>query len=157
MDKHDGSNRKNQELVRTLVSLIRVLEDGQKGMAELGERLHDPALRRYFLLESLTRANFRGELENILHRHGVADVHETGTASGALYRAWAGLKSALGAGDHALLESAEQGEAETRDAYRIALAADLPLSIRQLLTEQHTHILVAQDYRREQREGQKAA
>lgn len=157
MEKLDRSNRKNRDLVRTLLSLVRVLEDGQKGMAELGERLQDPALRRYFLVESLARANFRGELENILHRHGMADVHETGTASAALYRAWAGLKSALGAGDPALLETAEHGEDETRDAYRTALAADLPLPIRQLLTEQHTHILVAQDFLRQQRDSQKAA
>jgi uncharacterized protein (TIGR02284 family) len=157
MEKHDGSSRKNREFVRTLRSLIRVLEDGQKGMAELGECLQDPALRRYFLVESLARANFRGELENVLHRHGVADVHETGTASGALYRAWAGLKSTLGAGDCALLKTAERGEDDARDAYRTALAADLPLPIRQLLTEQHTHILIAQNFLRQQRDGQKAA
>ena len=48
MDKLDGANRKNRQLVRTLISLVRVLEDGQQGMAELGERLQDPALRRQY-------------------------------------------------------------------------------------------------------------
>ena len=75
--------QKNYEMISVLKSVINVLEDGQKGMAEIGEHLHDEALKTYFLAELLKRANFRGELENELHRHGVADVHETGTAAGA--------------------------------------------------------------------------
>src|SRR5665213_41695 len=108
--RHEGStSHKVQELESTLRSLIGVLEDSQRGMAEIGERLKDQTLRRYFLMESLRRANFRGELENILHQHGVADVRESGTAVGAVYRAWAELKAALGAGDEAMLKIAEEG------------------------------------------------
>ena len=68
-----GTARK-RELESTLKSVINVLEDGQKGMAEIGEHLKDPTLRRYFLTESLRRANFRAELENVLHRQGIHDV-----------------------------------------------------------------------------------
>ena len=81
-------------------------------MAEIGEYLKDERLKIFFLAESLKRANFRGELENELHRHGVADVHESGTAAGVLNRAWSELKAKLGGGDHTLLETAEQGEAD---------------------------------------------
>jgi uncharacterized protein (TIGR02284 family) len=151
------AKRKNDELEAALRSLIRVLEDSQHGMAEIGERLKDKTLRRYFLMESLRRANFRGELENILHQHGVADVHEGGTAMGAVYRAWGELKAALGAGDDAMLATAEQGEEEARDAYRMALNAELPVPVRQTVVEQRTHILIAHEYLREQREGLKAA
>jgi len=91
---------KHSELVSVLKSVINVLEDGQKGMEEIGEHLKDENLKHFFLAESLKRANFRGELENELHRQGVHDVHESGTTSGALYRAWAGLKARLGGGDH---------------------------------------------------------
>ena len=110
---------KNYELESALKSVINALEDGQKGMAEIGEHLKDEQLKRYFLAESLKRANFRGELENELHRHGVADVHETGTAAGAVYRVWADLKAKLGGGDHTLLETAEQGEDAPKDATRM--------------------------------------
>src|SRR5665213_2406414 len=106
----DRSGRKNQELKSALRSVIRVLEDSQKGMAEIGERLQDSELRRNFLTESLRRANFRGELENVLHRRGVADVHESGTAAAALSRVWTRLESALGAGDEAMLDTVEQAE-----------------------------------------------
>jgi uncharacterized protein (TIGR02284 family) len=148
---------KTRELERTLKLVINALEDSQNGMAEIGQHLKDPTLRRYFLVESLRRANFRAELENVLHRTGIHDVHETGTATGALYRAWAELKAKLGGGDRTLLETAEQGEDETGKAYKDALDRDLPVPTRQLLTGQQTHILMALDYIRSQRDGLKAA
>jgi uncharacterized protein (TIGR02284 family) len=148
---------RNYELESALKAVINVLEDGQKGMAEIGEHLKDANLKRYFLAESLKRASFRGELESELHRHGVADIHESGTATGALYRAWAGLKAALGGGDHTLLETAEMAEDEAKQVYADALRQDLPLPVRQLLTEQQTHILTSHDFVRDHRDALKAA
>jgi uncharacterized protein (TIGR02284 family) len=146
---------RNFELETTLKSVINILEDGQKGMAEIGEHLKDETLRRYFLAESLKRANFRGELENELHRHGVHDVHESGTVVGALNRAWAGLKAKLGGGDHTLLETAEEGEDEARRVYEDTLEQELPLPIRQVLVEQQTHIVMSHDYVRAHRDALK--
>jgi len=147
---------KHSELVSVLKSVINVLEDGQKGMEEIGEHLKDENLKHFFLAESLKRANFRGELENELHRQGVHDVHESGTTSGALYRAWAGLKARLGGGDHALLETAESAEDEAKDAYKDALSHDLPLPVRQLLVQQQTDILTAHDFVRDARDAKKS-
>jgi uncharacterized protein (TIGR02284 family) len=152
-----SDSEKNSELESALKSVINVLEDGQKGMAEIGDHLKDAGLKRYFLAESLTRASFRGELENELHRHGVADVHESGTGTGALRRAWAGLKAKLGGGDRTLLETAEEGEDEAKRAYNAALEQELPLPVRQLLTRQQTHILTSHDFVRSQRDALKAA
>jgi uncharacterized protein (TIGR02284 family) len=148
---------KNYELESALRAVINVLEDGQKGMAEIGEHLKDETLKRYFLAESLQRASFRGELESEMHRHGVADIHESGTASGVVYRAWAEVKAKLGGGDHTLLETAEQGEDEAKDVYKDALRQELPLPVRQLLTEQQTHILTSHDYIRDHRDALKEA
>jgi len=142
---------KNYELESALKSVINILEDGQKGLAEIGEHLKDETLRHFFLAESLKRANFRGELENELHRHGVPDVRESGTTSGALYRAWADLKAKLGGGDHTLLETAEQGEDDAKRVYKDALDQELPLPIRQVLTEQQTHIIFSHDFVRDRR------
>jgi uncharacterized protein (TIGR02284 family) len=146
---------KKSNLEDTVKSVINALEDGQKGMAEIGEHLKDEVLKRYFLAESLKRASFRGELENELHRHGVADVHENGTASGKVYRVWADLKAKLGGGDHTLLETAEQSEDETKEVYKDALDQELPLPLRQLLTEQQAHILTAHDFIRAHRDASK--
>src|SRR3984885_2800258 len=103
---------RQHEMALVLKSLINTLQDGQKGFADIGEHLKDQTLKRYFLAESLKRANFRAELENELHRHGVHDVHEEGTAVGTMRRVWGDLKAKLGAGDHELLVTAEQGEDE---------------------------------------------
>jgi len=148
----DGSIS-NQEMESVLLDVIKSLQDGQKGFAEIGEHLKNDILKRYFLAESLKRANFRAELENELHRAGMADVAESGTVSGALQRVWAGLKAKLGGGDHTLLETAEQGEDEAKKAYKDALEHDLPLPIRQLLTEQQAHVLSSHDYVRNHRDA----
>jgi len=145
--------QKEQDLV--LLEVINTLEDGQKGFADLGEHLKDETLKVYFLAESLTRASFRGELESELHRHGIADVHESGTALGGLRRAWGDLKAKLGGGDHTLLETAEQGEDEAKKTYRDALDQELPLPVRQLLSVQQAHILRSHDYVRDHRDALK--
>jgi uncharacterized protein (TIGR02284 family) len=148
----DGSE-KNKDMERVLLDVIKSLQDGQKGFADIGEHLKDDTLKRYFLAESLKRANFRAELENELHRAGMVDVKESGSASGALHRAWGDLKAKLGAGDHQLLETAEQGEDVAKKAYKDALEHDLPLPLRQLLTEQQAHVINAHDYVKSHRDA----
>jgi uncharacterized protein (TIGR02284 family) len=142
----------NKEMERVLLNVIEVLHDGQKGFAEIGEHLKDETIKRYFLAESLKRANFAGELENELHRAGMADVKEPGSVSGTLHRVWGDIKAKLGGGDHTLLETAEQGEDEAKKAYKDALDQDLPLPIRQLLTEQQSHIVSSHDFVRDTRD-----
>lgn len=126
----------------TLHSVIEILIDGQEALRQIGEELkHEPTKRR-ILAESLTRAEFRGELESVLHHEGVKDIEESGTVVGKTRRVWAEFKAAVGGGDHTLLVSAEQVEDAAREAYQKALALDpvLPLPIQQLLTSQAAHI-----------------
>jgi uncharacterized protein (TIGR02284 family) len=144
---------KNAELEKVVKEVINVLQDGQKGFADIGEHLKDPTLKRYFLAESLKRANFRAELENELHRHGVHDVHEEGTTAGTLLRAWGDLKAKLGAGDHEVLVTAEQAEDQAKKIYTDALDQELPLPLRQLLSEQYEHVLRSHDFVRDQRDA----
>jgi len=144
---------KQHEMERALNSLISTLLDSQKGFADIGENLKDETLKRYFLAESLKRASFRGDLEEILHQNGVHDIKESGTTTGTLHRVWGDLKAKLGGGDHALLQTAEQGEDEAKKAYKDALDQDLPLPVRQLLAEQQAHILTAHDYVRSHRDA----
>jgi uncharacterized protein (TIGR02284 family) len=148
----DGSTR-NKEMEKVLLSVIESLQDGQKGFADIGEHLQNDQLKRYFLAESLKRANFRAELENELHRAGMADVKESGSISGAIHRTWGDIKAKLGGGDHSLLETAEQGEDAAKKAYKDALDEELPLPIRQLLTEQQSHILSSHDFVKSHRDA----
>jgi uncharacterized protein (TIGR02284 family) len=146
------SGRQN-EMELALKSVINTLQDSQKGFADIGEHLKDETLKHYFLAESLQRANFRAELENELHRAGVPDVKESGTTTATIQRVWGDLKAKLGAGDHELLVTAEQGEDAAKKAYADALDRDLPLPIRQLLAEQQEHVLTTHDYVRDHRDA----
>ncbi len=129
-----------KETESALRAVIQVLIDGQEGFKKFGEQIKDEAVKEYFLAESLTRAQFRGLLESILHQEGVHDVKESGTATGTFLRAWGDLKSALGGGDSSLLTTAEQGENEAIEAYAKAIEIYLPLPVRQVLVTQAAHI-----------------
>jgi uncharacterized protein (TIGR02284 family) len=124
----------------TLRILVEHLIDAQEGLQKIGEEIHTEPLKRFFLAESLKRAEFRGDLESILHREGERDLNIHGTSEGAFTRAWAELKHALGGGDHTLVATAEEAERAVVEAYAKALERDLPLPIRQTLATQATHI-----------------
>ena len=133
----------SKDLIETegaLRTVIEALIDDQEGFRKIAEALRDEEQKRYFLDESLKRAAFRGELENILHQEGVKDIHETGTPEGAFLRLFTGLKAALGAGPHALLSAAEEAEDGAVSAYRDALEKFLPAPIREVLLRQAAHI-----------------
>ncbi len=139
----------SQELKQAEAAIHAVIEsliDSQEALVEIGEKLADRNLKRYFLIESLKRAQFRGELESILNQEGVSDLRESGTSAGAVHRAWANLKSQLGGGDHTLLATAEQGEDAAVEAYENAINTSMPLPIRQLLTTQSAHIQESRDF-----------
>lgn len=144
---------RQHEMQLALNELISTLLDSQKGFADIGEHLKDEKLKHYFLAESLKRASFRGDLEEILHQNGVHDIKESGTTVGTLRRAWVDLKAKLGGGDHTLLETAERAEDETKKAYADALDQDLPLPVRQLIAEQQAHILTTHDFVRSHRDA----
>ncbi len=137
----------------TLRTVIESLIDSQEGFLKVGEALKDETLKRYFLAESLKRAEFRGELETALHQEGVRDIAETGTAAGTFVRLWTGLKSSLGGGDHTLLESAEEAEDEAVRVYADALNRFLPGPTREVLVKQAAHILETHDYVKAARDG----
>jgi uncharacterized protein (TIGR02284 family) len=135
-----------KEVEEALRMVIENLIDSQEGFQKIGDELKDETLKRYFLAESLKRAQFRGDLETVLHQEGVHDVKESGSVTGALHRAWGDLKAKLGGGDHTLLETAEQGEDAAKEAYADALDRELPFPIRQLLVTQEAHIQASHDY-----------
>jgi uncharacterized protein (TIGR02284 family) len=145
----------NKQLEDTLRSVIQSLIDGQEGLRQIGEKLDIATLKSYFMAESLKRASFRGELEAALELGGVSDVKETGTATGAMQRTWADIKSKLGGGDHTPLETAEAGEDAAKKAYKDAMEKDLPLPIREMLAFQYAHVQASHDFVKAARDSKK--
>ena len=145
----------NKEVIKNLHSVIETLIDGQAGFQEIGEHLKDAAHKRFFLQESMKRAQFRGELETILHTEGDHDPKESGSVSGKLHRTWGDFKAKLGGGDHTLLETAEQGEDAAKKAYKDALEKDLPKPVKELLEKQFAHVQKSHDYVKAARDSSK--
>lgn len=126
---------------KAIRNLIAVLRDGEKGFVDIGEHLQHSEHKAFFLEESRVRGVYASELERHVNRITDGEVHETGTAVGALHRTWGDLKAKLGGGDHTLLETAEQGEDVAKKAYKEALD-DVAVSdtLRALIAQQSEHI-----------------
>lgn len=127
----------------TLREVIDVLIDAQEGLQKVGEALRDEPMKRFLLAESLARAEFRGELESVLHQEGVPDIDESGTAVGKLLRAWSELKLKVGANDDTLLDTAEKEESRAIEAYHQALNRKLPRDVEEVLARQVQRIVVS--------------
>jgi uncharacterized protein (TIGR02284 family) len=130
-----------------IYTVIESLIDSQEALVEIGEKLADQDLKRFFLAESLKRAEFRGELELMLNREGVGNLRHSSAAPGSVQRALADLRLKLrDAGADTLLATAEKGEDAAREAYGNAINTHLPTSVRQLLTSQASHIEETYDF-----------
>lgn len=126
-------------LVKTV---IQVLTDGARGFSDIGENLKSPELKAYFVQEAQTRGQYARELQAAT---GVSD-EIGGTTAGTVHRVWADLKAKLGGGDHALLETSEQGEDAAKKAYQEALSdSSIDSNVRSVLSRQQTHIQASHD------------
>jgi uncharacterized protein (TIGR02284 family) len=131
---------------KAIRNLISVLRDGEKGFADIGEHIKDPEYKSYFLAESRVRGSYATELERAVNFVTDADVHETGTIAGAIHRTFGDLKAHLGASDHSLLETAEQGEDAAKKAYKEALAdTEVSDTLRALIAQQFEHVSESHD------------
>jgi uncharacterized protein (TIGR02284 family) len=131
---------------KAIRSVIEVLHDGERGFESLSREIKDPGTKAFFQEESRTRAQFATELEGALTSETGKRVEEGGTASGAVHRTWGELKGKMGASDHTLLETAEQGEDAAKKAYEEALKlSDVPSKISTILRKQQPHILESHD------------
>jgi len=132
-----------------IYAVIQSLIDSQEALVEIGEKIEDEDLRRFFLAESLKRAEFRGELESLLNQEGVGRLRESPAQPRAVRRALAGLrKKPRGADDRMLLAIVEMGEDAAREAYHYAMHAFLPHPVRELLAAQAGHIQQTHDFAR---------
>jgi uncharacterized protein (TIGR02284 family) len=129
----------------TLKDLIERLRDAQEGFKELGHRLQNDRVKRFFLEETQRRAEYAAELENELHRMGVHDVKVGTSHSGKARLLWGEVQASLAGGQKALLSTAERSDDITHKAYVDALKENLPLPLREMLDRQHAHIQRALD------------
>src|SRR5262249_31638687 len=97
------------------------------------------------------------ELEGELAKLGKPDKKISGSATGAMHRAWIDTKTALGGGDKTILESVEAGEDNAKDTYKKALTGTLPASLLEIVRRQAGSVQQAHDKVRMLRDQVKAA
>ena len=149
MDENDAIN--------VVENLIETNKDAQKGYQEAAEHVKRPDLKSYFNEQSAQRGRFAQELQAELAKLGKPDKKVSGSASGALHRAWIDTKAALGGGDKSILESVESGEDNAKDTYKKALTGALPGSLLEMVRRQADSVQRAHDHVRMLRDQTKAA
>jgi uncharacterized protein (TIGR02284 family) len=129
----------------TLQELIATCRDGQNGFRDAAGHTKDAKIRSFLLEQSLERARFAGELEDLIREFGESNPDRTGSVAGTLHRKWFDTKAALGVGDHSILESAEQGEDSAKKTYEKALRASLPANVLEVVRRQAESVRAAHD------------
>jgi uncharacterized protein (TIGR02284 family) len=147
----------NSDVLDTIQNLIETCRDGQNGYRDAAEHIKDEDVRRFFNGQSLERANFAGELEQIAQRLGDADVDRSGSAAAAMHRAWIDFKANVGMGDDGVIAAAETGEDSAKKAYENALEKQLPAEIRSIVERQAQSVFRAHDLVRNLRDSRKVA
>src|SRR6059058_81022 len=84
-----------KETIATINDLIETLKDGQEGFRQAAEAVENPKLKSVFNEYSLQRARFAGELQSQAVALGESKPEDSGSAAGAMHRAWINLKSAI--------------------------------------------------------------
>lgn len=148
-----AENDSPKDVIETLIETCR---DGENGYAHAASFVQDPKLKEYFQQRTAERHKFGNELTQAAKRHGEVEASQTGTAAGALHRAWFEAKADFGAGDHEILSSVEQGEDVAKKNYQEALNTPLPPNLTEIIRRQFQQIQQAHDQVRSWRD-QKAA
>jgi uncharacterized protein (TIGR02284 family) len=135
----------NDSVITTLNNLIETCKDGQEGFQQAAEGVKDSSLKSLFYEYSQQRAQFVGELQGLVRELG-GEAETSSSIAGALHRGWINIKSAVtGQDDAAILNECERGEDVAKNAYKDALAADLPSNVTSVIQAQATQVQQAHD------------
>jgi uncharacterized protein (TIGR02284 family) len=138
--------KEQKEIVSTIDNLIETLRDGQEGFKQAAEGVKAPQLKSLFNEYSSQRLQFVTELQSQASRLSRSEPEESGSAAGALHRAWINLKSAITSGDdHAILAECERGEDSAVEQYEEAMRDNLPAPLSDIVSRQYSDIKSAHD------------
>ncbi len=136
----------HSEVVDVIRDLIDTCRDGEKGFRDAADHAKRSDLKSMFLQVSSERASFARELESQLATFAPDKSEKSeGHVVGALHRAWIDTKTALGAGDQAILDWLEQGEDYAKAKYEKALSKGLPAGLLEIVRQQSQQVIATHD------------
>jgi uncharacterized protein (TIGR02284 family) len=147
-----------KEIISTINDLIETLKDGQKGFKEAADAVGNPQLKSLFDEYSQQRSRFASELQMQAKSFGESEPETHGSTAGAMHRGWINFKSAIASKEEsAILAECERGEDAAVQAFEKAMRADLPLSVRDVISRQSSQIKTAHDQIKTLRDSAKKA
>ena len=140
-----GTDFDNDSVISTLNGLIETCKDGQEGFRQAAEGVERSDLKSLFYEFSQQRAQFTGELQNLVQGLG-GDPENSGSLAGSLHRGWINIKAAVtGKDDAAILNECERGEDSAKNTYKEALETPMPEYIKETLRTEYAAIQEAHD------------
>jgi uncharacterized protein (TIGR02284 family) len=127
----------NKTVVKSLRTLVQLNKESDRGYKEASENIEDPELKTILYRLSQQRAEFRGDLEEIL----IKDYSDSADASDSilskLHRGWMDFKTKLSSNDNeAVLDECIRGEKHAIETYNEEMATKFPDYVKEKLTEQ---------------------
>jgi uncharacterized protein (TIGR02284 family) len=145
-----------KKVINCLNDLIEVCRDGQTGFKEAADHVKSPDLRNFLIQCGAERAQFVNELQLEVRRLG-GEPEKSGSAGGAMHRAWMDIKGTLtGKDDHSILSECERGEDSAVDAYKDAIKQGLPTNILSTVERQFQSIKQSHDRVKQMRDSKSA-
>lgn len=150
----------NENLIEVLNDLIRINNDRIDGYEKAIKETDtiDVDLQGLFQKMANESREYVSELTSEVASLG-GEIATGTTRSGKIYRVWMDIKATFSGHDRqSVLESCEYGEDAAQEAYEDALASDaeIPVAIRQIITDQKASLLSSHDLIKKYRDAHKA-
>jgi len=144
----------NDKVISALNDLIETCKDGQEGFKEAADNVKAPDLKNFFNQVAKERATCVSELQSAVRSLG-GDPDKSGSAAGAMHRAWMNIKGTFtGKDDHAILSEC-RGEDSAVESYRDATKW-LPPNILAIVDRQFKNIKQTHDRVKQMRDAKAA-
>lgn len=143
----------NNDVISTLNNLIEACKDREKGYRTASDAVKNTQFKSLFNKYAQQSAQFASELQREVCHLGV-DSEKSGSVTGAIFRGWMNIKSAVADGDEdAIISECERGEDAAVGIYKDALNTGLPADIRAIVERQYVPIKEGHNHMRTLKKG----